>query len=154
MSEAQRFACTARGAIAAGRRRLKILLWGLGLLMFAVAVATWAAERPLPAILALVVALVAWTAWRMSTDLHPLWLEFESGRLTVQTRRQRIRVALTGETARRLTDDEIRHLERLASAAGVVAGTGGFDSHKLGEFDLYASNLENAVLIEAGESRL
>ena len=35
---------------------------------------------------------------------------------------------------------------------GEVAGTGGFDSHRLGEIDLYASNLANAILLQGEES--
>ncbi len=154
MMQADRFACTARGVIARGRRRLKILLGGLGLLMLAVAVATWIDGRAVPALLAVATALVALTAQRMSTDLDLLWLELEPGQLTVQTRRQRISVSLSGHKARRLKATERRHLEGLASTGGVVAGSGGFDSHQLGEFDLYASNLDNAVLVEAGQSRL
>ena len=38
--------------------------------------------------------------------------------------------------------------------SGIVAGSGGFDSHLLGEFDLYASDLENSLFVDAGGSRL
>ncbi len=124
------------------------------MLMLIVAAVTWTTGQRLPAVLAVVVALVTRLAWRMSGDLLPLWLELESDRLVVQTKRQRIGIALGGQTARRLTDDEKRYLARLASAGGIVAGCGGFDSVRLGEFDLYAANMENAVLVEAGEIRL
>jgi len=33
----------------------------------------------------------------------------------------------------------------------VAAGTGGFESHLLGEIDLYASDLAHAVLVDLGE---
>ena len=55
---------------------------------------------------------------------------------------------------RRLAASEIRHVERLASVGGIVAGSGGFDSHLLGEFDLYASNLQNSLFVDAVGSRL
>ena len=35
-----------------------------------------------------------------------------------------------------------------------MVATGGFDSHLLGEFDFYASNLEHAVLVEGMDHRL
>ncbi len=122
--------------------------------MLIAAVAAWMGGRIFPGLLALAVAIVAWTVWRMSTDLQPAWLELGPGRLTVRTRRQRIQIALLEATARRLTKEEAEHLERLASAGGLVAASGGFESHKLGEFDLYASDLARAVLIEAGENRV
>jgi hypothetical protein len=152
---ARRFPCTPGGAILRGRRRLRLLLVGLTLLMLAVAAATWwGAGRFWPGLLALLVALVPWTAWRMSGDLEPLWLELDRGRLTVQMRRRRERLPLAGATARRLDPDEVEHLERLATTGGVAAGSGGFESHRLGEIDLYASDLSHAVLVELGESRL
>jgi hypothetical protein len=67
-------------------------------------------------------------------------------------RRQSEVVPLRGAVARRLGADEIDHLQGLATVGGVTAGTGGFDSHRLGELDLYASSLDNAVLIDRGES--
>ena len=70
----------------------------------------------------------------------------------IQMRRQRRVVPLTGVRSRRLSPEEIEHLTRLATAARITAGTGGFDSHQLGEIDLYASNLDNAVLLQAEES--
>jgi len=155
-----RFPCTPGGAIRRGRRRLAGLLLGLALVLVAVAGAAWWSGRRWPALLALLVAVVPWTAWRMSGDLDPLWLEVEPsgsgrpGRLTVQMRRRRERRDLAGVAARRLIPEEIAHLERLATAGGVAAGTGGFDSRLLGEFDLAASDLAHAVLLDWGESRL
>jgi PH (Pleckstrin Homology) domain-containing protein len=151
---ARRFACTAGGAIRRGRRRLRALLVGLALLMVAVAVATWWAGRRWPGVLALLVALAPWTAWRMSGDLDPLWLELEGGWLAIQMRRRRERFAVAGAGARRLTGEEVAHLERLATAGGVAAGSGGFESHLLGEFDLYASDLAHGVLLDLGDSRM
>jgi hypothetical protein len=154
---ARRFPCTAGGAVRRGRLRLRRLLVGLTLLMAAVAVATWVAGRFWPGLLALLVALVPWTAWRMSGDLDPLWLDLGSGNLkvlVVQMRRRQERFPVTGAAARRLTPEEIEHLERLATTGGVAAGTGGFESRLLGEIDLYASNFENGVLVDLGEIRL
>jgi hypothetical protein len=171
---AQRFPCTAGGAILRGRLRLRRLLVGLTVLMAAVGIATIAAGRVFPGIFALLVALVPWTAWRMSGDLDPLWLELsqkgsslspgtgeragERGNginsLTVQMRRRNERFPIAGAEARRLTAEEVESLERLATSGGLVAGTGGFESRLLGELDLYASDFANSVLIEASELRM
>ncbi len=149
-----RFACTAGGAIASGRRRLRLILVGLSLLMAAVAVAAWIAERRMGALLALLVAFMSFTSWRMSGDLDPLWLEVEPERLVLQLRRKRLLVPLLAPRARLLSAAEIRHVERLASRGMLVAGTGGFDSHLLGEFNLYASDLARPVFLDTGEQRL
>lgn len=125
--------------------------------MLAVALAAFLVGRRWPALFALLVALIPWTAWRMSGDLDPLWLDIVpggQGTLTLQLRRRRIRHPLGGVEARRLAPQEIAHLETLATAGGLVAGTGGFDSHLLGELELYASDLGNAVLLDWGETRL
>ncbi len=152
--KAQRFPCSTGGEILRGRLRLRRLLVGLTVLMAAVGLATIAAGRLFPGIFALLVALVPWTAWRMSGDLDPLWLELSKGILTVQMRRRNERFPVAGADARRLTPEEIGSLERLATSGGLVAGTGGFESRLLGELDLYASDFANAVLVEAGEQRL
>jgi hypothetical protein len=151
---AERFPCTPGGGVVRGKNRLKLLLLGLTGLMVAVAVATWIAGRLGPGLIALFVAFIPWTAWRMSGDLDVLWLDLEAGRLTIQMRRRHERFAISGAEARRLTREEIAHLETLTESGGVSAGTGGFESHRLGEFDLYASNLGNAVLVDLGETRL
>lgn len=151
---ALRFPCTPGGAILRGRRKLRALLVGLALFMVVVAVAAWIAGRIGPGFIALVVALIPWTAWRMSGDLEPLWLELAGGRLTVQMRRRRERFQVSGAEARRLDPEETAHLEGLATTGGVTAGSGGFESRLLGEIDLYASDLSHAVLIDLGESRL
>jgi hypothetical protein len=90
----------------------------------------------------------------MSGDLDLLALELADGRLAIELRRGRERFAVAGVRARRLTPEEIGHLERLATNGGITAGSGGFESHRLGELDLYASDLANAVLVELGETRL
>lgn len=157
---ARRFPSTAGGAILRGRRRLRRLLVGLTLLMLAVGAATWIAGRFWPGLLALLVAAVPWTAWRMSGDLDPLWLDLDvgtggmAGMLSIQMRRRRERFRVAGAEVRRLSPEETAHLEGLASSGGVTAGTGGFESRLLGEIDLYASDLSRAVLVDLGETRL
>lgn len=172
--KARRFPCTAGGAILRGRLRLRRLLVGLTLLMTVVGAVTIASGQVFPGIFALLVALVPWTAWRMSGDLDPVWLELSQGSrgsslspgstgergnginstLTVQMRRRSERFPVAGAEARRLTAEEIASLERLATSGGLVAGTGGFESRLLGELDLYASDFANAVLLEAGDQRI
>lgn len=151
---ARRFPCTPGGTVRRGRVRLRWLLVGLTLLMIVVSILTWVAGQRWPAVLALLVAAIPWTAWRMIGDLDILWLDVDASHLTIQMRRRRERFPLGGAEARRLTPEEIEHLERLATSGGVTAGTGGFDSRVLGEVDLYASNFANAVLVDLGESRL
>ena len=149
-----RFPCTPGGAVLRGRLRLRKLLVGLTLLMIVVAVAAWIGGQRWPAVFALLVAAVPWTAWRMSGDMDLLWLDVGNGYLMIQMRRRRERFPVSGAEARRLTPEEIEHLERLATSGGVTAGTGGFDSRLLGEIDLYASDLSNSVLVDMGENRL
>jgi len=157
---ARRFSCTPGGAVLRGRTRLRLLLVGLALVLVAAAVLFWLnllirrGGPWWPGLFALLGAAVPWMAWRMSGDLDLLGLELEGGRLKIEMRRRRERFDLAGVAARRLTAEEIGHLERLATNGGVTAGTGGFESHLLGEFDLYASDLANAVLVDLGETRL
>ena len=153
-AEPRLFRCSPGGLVGAGRRRLKISLAGVGLLMLALAGFTIWTGRLVPGLLAGLVATVTLFILRMSGDLEPLWLEVTPNLLTVQTRRRWLRVPLPPSSARRLRADEISHLEGLAAAGGVVTGSGGFDSHRLGEFDLYASDLTNAVLVDAEEIRV
>jgi hypothetical protein len=153
-AETSRFPCTLGGTIAASRRRFKVLMLGMGILMLAVAVVVFLDGRVVAALLALVVALVSRLAWRMSGDLTPVRLEVGPGSLTVRTRSRGVDIPLEGASARALTADELAHLERLASAGGFVVSCGGFDSHLLGEFDLYASDLSHGVLVEGIDHRV
>jgi hypothetical protein len=111
------------------------------------------AGRFVPALLAAGVGLVVGMAWRMGRELSPQWMEVSPGLLTVQTATLRFEVLLEGATIRALDRKETDHLRGLASTGGLVAGVGGFDSHLLGEFDLYATDLNNAVLLESAEER-
>jgi len=149
----RRFSCTPSGVIAASRRWFSAFLLVLALLMAVATLAMVLAGRFIPALLAAGVGLVVGMTWRMSRELSLQWLEIAKGRLTVQTASVRFDVPLEGAAARALEAEEIAHIRRLASTAGLVAGVGGFDSHLLGEFDLYASDLDHAVLIECGEER-
>lgn len=149
----RRFPCTPGGAVLQGRARLRKLLVGLTLLMIVVAVAAWIGGQRWPAVFALLVAAVPWTAWRMSGDLDLLWIDVGKGVMTIQMRRRRERFALGGAQARRLSPEETAHLQGLATS-GITAGTGGFDSRLLGELDLYASDFANAVLVDLGENRV
>lgn len=148
------FPCTPGGKIAAGRRRLRLALAGLAALAAVSAAAAWAAGRPWPGFLALAAAALPWLAARLSGAAEARQLEIGGAALVVGTRAGRERVPLAGASARRLGGDEIDHLERLATAGGITAGSGGFESHLLGEVELAASDLANAVLVEAGERRL
>ncbi len=145
--------CTTAGAVAAGRRRLRAMLLAPAWVMLALALFTWFRGRIFPGLLCLGVAGVLVFAWRMANQLEPLYFEVQGDRLEVRLRWQLFHIDLAGARARELTAEEKRHLERLASVGGLVATSGGYDSHRLGEFDLYASNLDKAVLLEAGESR-
>jgi hypothetical protein len=157
----RRFACTPGGAILRGRTRLRRLLLGLAWLLVAIPALSWLLlwlgirSGPWwPGLFGLLAVFVPWTAWRMSGDLDVLGLELGEGRLEIELRRRRERFAVAEARARRLTREEIDHLERLATNGGITAGSGGFESHRLGELDLYASDLANAVLVELGETRL
>lgn len=148
-----RFSCTPSGVIASSRRRFSAFLLVLALVMAVATLAMVLAGRFIPALLAAGVGLVVGMAWRMSRELSLQWLEISNGRLTVQTASVRFDMPLEGAAARALEVEEIAHIRRLASTAGLVAGVGGFDSHLLGEFDLYATDLGHSVLIECGEER-
>ncbi len=86
-------------------------------------------------------------------DLDPLALELSAEELTLKLRRGRASLPREGLAARALDADERAHLASLASVAGIVAGSGGFDSHRLGEFELFASDLAHAVLVEGEAGR-
>ena len=148
----QHFECTPNGVVEASRRRLRRYLTLLAALTLIVGVAAAWMGRIVPMLLAVGAAGLALFSRRMSADLDPLWLELTPETLAVQMRRQRQIVPLVSPSARRLEPGEIEHLTGLATIAGLTAGTGGFDSHLLGEFDLYATDLGNAVLVEQEES--
>ena len=149
-----RFPCTPGGVVARGRRRMEWLFLVLALIMLAAAVATWVSGRLVPGLLAITVVVIIALARRMSRELQPRAVEMGPGSLTIETESHRIDLPIDGAKVRQLEASEIRHLERLASVGGIVAGSGGFDSHLLGEFDLYASNLQNSLLVDAAGSRL
>jgi hypothetical protein len=142
------FRCTPAGAIAAGRRRIGRLLLGAALLMLVLAIVVLIAGRWGPALICGGAAALAFLAWRMCGDLDPLWLTLTPGELVVQMRRQRANLMLTSVAARRLDDEERAHLASLTSAGGVTFASASFESRVLGAFDLHATNLANAVLIE------
>jgi hypothetical protein len=148
----QRFPCTSDGSVVQGRRRMRGFLLTLALFTFAVAVVAVWVDRLMPAALAAGAGSLALFARRMSADLDPVWFDLEGDQLKVQMKRQHQFVALAGSTLRRLEAAELAHLTNLATAAGITAGTGGFESHMLGEFDLYATNLANAVFIQHEET--
>lgn len=105
-------------------------------------------------IMVLVIGLGVFIIYRMSRELDPTQLVVEGNRLTVFMRHALRRLPLENAKTRRLTTEEIEHLAGLASSGGFVAGAGGFDSHLLGEFDLYACRLENSILLETDDGRL
>jgi hypothetical protein len=83
-----------------------------------------------------------------------LWLELSNDELRIRMRYRSELLPIAGARARRLTTPEILHLERLATLGGVTASHGGYESHLLGEIELYASDLKNAVFVETEERRL
>lgn len=147
----ERFSTTPRGAVARARSRRARLLIGLAALMAAVAVATFFAGRIIPGLLALAAAVAPLLAWRWTSDGDLLWLDLGPDELRIQLRGGRERLALAGASARRLDENEIRHLESLIAGSGFGAGCGSFDSRLLGEVDLFATDLERAVLVTSGE---
>jgi len=150
----RRFACTPGGAIARGHRRLARFLGALALLMAAVAVAAFAAGRIGAGLIALLVAVGPLLARGLLRGAEPSVLALGEGALTIVMAADRVEIPLAGARARRLTAAETAHLERLATLGGVTAGTGSFDSHLLGELDLYATDFANAVLLDLAERSL
>jgi hypothetical protein len=147
-SEAQTFRCTTAGAVAAGRRRVRRLLLGVAALMLGLAIVVLVAGRWGPALICAGAAFLCVFAWRMSGDLDPFWLTLTGDQLTVQMRRQRASLALRNVEARRLTAAESAHLASLTSADGVTFASASYESRLLGTFDLHATDLEHAVLVE------
>jgi hypothetical protein len=124
------------------------LLLGAALLMLALAVVVAIAGRWGPALICAGAAFLAAFAWRMSGDLDPLWLTIDGDRLTVQMRRQRASLALRNVAARPLGAAERAHLASLTEAGGVTFASASYESRLLGAFDLHATDLERAVLVE------
>jgi hypothetical protein len=149
-----RFACTAGGAVLRGRRRLRVLLAALAGFLLAAAALAFSTGRIAPGVIALVALAVPAFAWRAASDHETLWLALEADLLEIRMRWSRRTLALAGARARRLDSEEVSDLERLATLGGIAAGSGGFESRRLGELELYASDFRNAVLVEAGEERL
>ena len=150
----ERFPCTLAGSIAAGRRRLRALLLTPAAAMLVAALWTAWSGRWIASALCLAIGLVTFVTWRMSGERIPLWVEIGGDGLKVRTRTSEPRLGLLGASCRELDDDEKRHLERLVSVAGIATPSGGFDSGRLGEFEIYATDLANAVLVETEEARL
>ena len=152
-----RFLSTGGGAIARGRRRLRWLLGGLCAFLLAAGLGAFWVHRVGPGMIALLLTAVPLFAWRTATDHETLWLDIgdrQVAELEIRMRWRRRRLPLEGARARRLESAEIADLERLATLGGITAGSGGFESRRLGDLELYASDLRNAVLIESGEERL
>jgi len=122
--------------------------------LLAAAILAFALGRIAAGVIALLLAALPWLAWRAGTDSEVLWLELSDEELRIRMRYRSELLAVAGARARRLTVPEILHLERLATLGGITASHGGYESHLLGEIELYASDLANAVLVEAEERRL
>lgn len=147
------FECTADGLVAAGQRRMARVFSLLGVTLLIAVGFAFLTRQFFAGVIALGLALAVFVIYRMSRELDPTQLVISDRTLTIYMRHALRRMPLEGASVRRLTDDEIEHLAGLTSSGGFVAGAGGFDSHILGEFDLYASRLENAVLIETTDGR-
>lgn len=148
-----RFPCTTAGAVLAGRRKLRLILLLPAWIMIAATVAAWVTGQVFGGLLSLFGAVVLYALWRMANRHEPIYLEVDGGRLRFRLRWQLFEVDVDSAACRRLTAPEKAHLERLVDVGGLVATSGGYDSHQLGEFDLYASNLDHAVLLETQEAR-
>lgn len=150
------FECSRAGAIGTGRQRLGGLFLALALAMLAATAWSWWSGHLLAGFLCLGVALVVWTAWSLTANLDELRLEVDPDgpTLRIHTRSQAIEVPLADAAGRRLDSDESDHLASLATLGGITLPTGGFESHRLGEFQLYASDLSHALLLESGEERI
>ena len=101
-----------------------------------------------PGLICMGAMFLSWFSWRMSADLDPLWLTLDGRELSVQMRRQRQTLPLRSPRARRLSEAERTHLDSLTSASGVTFATASYESHVLGAFDLYATDLSRAVVVE------
>jgi hypothetical protein len=116
--------------------------------MLGLAIAVMSAGRWGPGMLALGASFLALFAWQMSGDLDPLWLTLSPGALTVQMRRQRASLVLSQLSVRLLTAEERAHLASLTEAGGMTFANASYESRLLGAFDLHATDLDHAVLVE------
>ncbi len=153
-NQSKNFGCTPDGVVASGQKRLARVFALLALALLAAGGYAFLTRQVFGAALALLLALGVFVVYRMSRELDPTELVVEDQTLAIFMRHALRRIPLEGATVRRLNEEEIEHLAVLTSSGGFVAGSGGFDSHVLGEFDLYASRLENAVLLETLDGRL
>jgi len=149
-----RFHCTPGGEVQEGRRRLRLILSSLffGTLIIA-AITAWTGQLG-SAFVCFLAALMPALAWRMLGDVDLLWLDLTDDEVTVRLRGQLSRFALAGADARKLDTKEISHLRGLATHGPIVATTGSYESSQLGELDLYATCLENAVLVSSEERQI
>jgi len=154
INPSKNFGCTPDGVVASGQKRLARVFALLGLALLGAAGYALLTRQVFGGALAFLLALGVFVIYRMSRELDPTELIVENQTLAIFMRHALRRIPLEGATVRRLKKDEIEHLAVLTSSGGFVAGSGGFDSHVLGEFDLYASRLENAVLLETLDGRL
>lgn len=152
--EARRFACSEGGELARKRRRRRAALVGVSVLTWALALVTLWQGRTGPAVLAAGAALLTWAAQRWSRELDLLWVEVKDDTLVMRTKRRLLDFPLTGARARRLSHGEVEHLEGLARYASPFLASASYDSHLLGEFDLYGTRLGNAVLVSSGEDQV
>lgn len=148
MTSERKFRCSPGGAVALGRRRIRRLLATLTLLMAAFGAWMFLIGRWGPGLICVGAVALILLSLSMSSDLDPLWLTVGGRRLSVQMRRQRQSLELVGASARRLSAEELVHLASLSSASGVIFATASFESHVLGAFDLFATDLKNAVAVE------
>ena len=58
------FPCTPGGVIDRSRRRLKLFLWAMTLIVLVAGAGAWVTDRAGSALVAVIVALIPWTAWR------------------------------------------------------------------------------------------
>jgi len=137
--------------VALSRRRLRLLLLGLALPMLAIGLWMMMERRFGAAALSLGCSFLAWFGWRMSGDLDPFWLELEGDRLAVQMRRSRRVLRLKNPSWRLLEAADIAYLHGLTSVASLVFSSASFDSQRFGEVELFATDLDRAILIEVDD---
>lgn len=130
------------------------LFTGLGGALTVAVLFSWLTRQMFAGVLAFGLGFGVFIVYRMSRELDVSELRIEDDTLVVVMRRALRRLPLANSHARRLDRTDVEHLEGLTSLGGFVAGSGGFDSHRLGEFDLYASRLDHSVLVETEDGRV